>query len=133
MKDEQKFEYEGFFPPITHKNLSKHKCLQPASIQRIIAGVLKISKVDPTYTPGDLRAAVATKCYYEGVHPNNIIDRGGWASQETFYAWYRKIQDITTPLVNSELRVEQAVRRRPVPTNSGEYVTPHFPFFVKSW
>lgn len=111
-EDERKFTYDGFFPPITRKNYSKFNNLQPPSVTRILMGLLKASEVDDSYTAGDIRAAVATKCYYQGVSVKAILDRGGWLCESTFFQWYRKISDIIPPRENSDLRVERAVRRR---------------------
>ena len=106
--------FEGFFPPILKRRLHpEYNTLRPTTALRITKKLMRKSeKIDILYTPGDLRAAVATKCYYGGVPTRAILDRGGWLCEKTFFQWYRKITDENPQEIDSDLSVECAIRRR---------------------
>lgn len=105
---EKKFDFPGFFPPTTQKP-TKHSTLLPVTVAKILQTTLENSGV-VGYTPGDFRAAVGSRCYTQGVLLRKILDRGGWAGENTFFKWYRKISDTLPTKMSEDLCVESAIR-----------------------
>lgn len=113
-KTEEKFDFDGFFPPITMKK-TKSNTLLPATVASILGTVLENAEISG-FTPGDFRAATSSACYRAGVPIRRILDRGGWKGESTFFMWYRKLSDIDPTKICEDLMVEDALRGQKLAT-----------------
>jgi len=105
----KRFDFPGFFPPTTLKRKSDRPTLTPNAIARVITRLMHAAGIPEDFTPGDLRAATGTACYIRGVRLRAILDRGGWAGEQTFFIWYRKLSE-KQPAEVSDISVERALR-----------------------
>ena len=76
---------------------------------RVMSRLMCAAGIPEDFTPGDLRAATDTACYIRGVRLRAILDRGGWAREQTFFIWYRKLSD-EQPAEVSDISVERALQ-----------------------